>query len=61
MRGNTGEKINGPRLDEIREKNVQLICTSCPYCLVMFDEAIRNKEAKDVAAMDLIELLDSSR
>lgn len=61
LRGNTGEKINGPRLDEIREKNVQLICTSCPYCLVMFDEAIRNKEAKDVAAMDLIELLDSSR
>ena len=58
LRGNTGEKINGPRLNEIREKKVQVICTSCPYCLVMFEEATRNKEAKDGIAMDLIELLD---
>jgi Fe-S oxidoreductase len=58
LRGNTGEKINGPRLNEIREKKVQVICTSCPYCLVMFEEAMRNKEAKDVVAMDLIEMLD---
>lgn len=58
LRGNTGERINGPRLNEIREKKVQVICTTCPYCLVMFEEAIRNKEITDLTVMDLAELIN---
>jgi len=60
LRGNTGEKINARRLNEMREKKVQVICTSCPYCLVMFEEAIRNKEITDLAVIDLAELINSA-
>ncbi len=61
LRGNPGEKINAQRLNEMREKNVQMICTSCPYCLVMFEEAIRNNEVTGLTAMDLVELVHPSR
>jgi len=58
LRGNPGERINGARLREAKEKEIQIICSSCPYCLVMFEEAIRNSEATGFAAMDLIELIE---
>jgi Fe-S oxidoreductase/nitrate reductase gamma subunit len=58
LRGNSGEKINEGRLKEIRDKKVQVICTSCPYCLVMFEEAIRNTATTDLAVMDLVELIN---
>jgi len=57
-RGNTGERINATRLEEVCDKGAQIICTSCPYCLVMFEEAIRNQERQGLVAMDLAELLD---
>jgi Fe-S oxidoreductase len=58
LRGNSGEKINEGRLKEIRDKKVQVICTSCPYCLVMFEEAIRNTATTDLAVMDIVELIN---
>jgi Fe-S oxidoreductase/nitrate reductase gamma subunit len=58
LRGNSGEKINRGRLEEIRDKRVQVICTSCPYCLVMFEEAIRNTGNTDLAVMDLVEFIN---
>jgi Fe-S oxidoreductase len=58
LRGNSGEMINEGRLKEIRDKKVQIICTSCPYCLVMFEEAIRNTATTDLAVMDLVELIN---
>jgi Fe-S oxidoreductase len=60
LRGNSGEKINRGRLEEIKDKKIQVICTSCPYCLVMFEEAIRNAGATNLVAMDLVEFINLS-
>jgi Fe-S oxidoreductase len=58
LRGNVGGTINEPRLQELQRKKVHIICTSCPYCLVMLEEAIRNTKTTELRAMDLVELLE---
>jgi Fe-S oxidoreductase len=61
MRGNWGERINRNRIKEARDRGAQILSTSCPYCLVMLEEAIRSQEIKGLEVMDLIEVIDRLR
>ena len=61
MRGNWGERINRKRIKEARDRGAQILSTSCPYCLVMLEEAIRSQEIKGLEVMDLIEVIDRLR
>ena len=52
-------RINQRRLDEALESNVDVVATACPYCLIMFDDAIRSKGiGEHIQVLDISEILD---
>lgn len=52
-------RINHRRLDDVIQSKVDIVATACPYCLLMFDDAIRSKGASDhIKVMDITELLE---
>jgi Fe-S oxidoreductase/nitrate reductase gamma subunit len=51
-------RINHRRLDNVLEAKAGIVATACPYCLLMFDDAIRSKGLGDqVQVMDIAEVL----
>jgi Fe-S oxidoreductase len=40
-------RINHRRLDEAMKAEAEVVATACPYCLIMFDDAIRSKGVGD--------------
>lgn len=60
METDPGTRINHRRLADAMEKQVDLIATACPYCLLMFDDAIRSKGLGEVIqVMDLAEIIQA--
>ena len=54
-------RVNQHRLDQALEIGADTITTSCPYCLIMFDDALRSKGLTEtVQVVDLVEVLNSS-
>jgi len=52
-------RINHRRLAEAMQAKADVVATACPYCLLMFDDAIRSKGlSEQVQVMDIAELLD---
>lgn len=52
-------RINHRRLDEALGAKADVVATACPYCLIMFDDAIRSKGASDkIQVMDIVEVLE---
>ncbi len=52
------KRVNVKRVEEIIEAKVDLVATACPYCLTMFEDGLKTKEAEEqVKAMDLSELV----
>lgn len=51
-------KISQNRVEEIVKTEVDMVVTSCPYCLQMLEESIENKESLKVK--DLIEVVELS-
>ena len=52
------KRVNVKRVEEIIEAGVDVVATACPYCLTMFEDGLKTKEAEEtVKAMDLTELL----
>jgi Fe-S oxidoreductase len=50
-------RINLRRLEEAQSVQADAVATSCPYCLLMFDDAIRSQGAGDqIQVMDIAEL-----
>jgi Fe-S oxidoreductase/nitrate reductase gamma subunit len=55
------KRVNERRVEEIINARVDCVATACPYCLTMFDDAIKAKEAEEsLKARDLSELLEES-
>jgi len=53
-----GERINIARVREALRENPDTICSSCPYCLVMFEDGLKDEGAMDrVKALDLAEVV----
>jgi Fe-S oxidoreductase/nitrate reductase gamma subunit len=51
-------RINHRRLDNALEVKADVVATACPYCLIMFDDAIRSKGVGDqIQVMDIAEVL----
>jgi Fe-S oxidoreductase/nitrate reductase gamma subunit len=55
-------RINHHRLEEaVKDAQADVVVTGCPYCLIMFDDAIRSKGIRDnVEVKDLAEVLSAS-
>ncbi len=51
-------KISQKRVEEVVNTEVDMVVTSCPYCLQMFEESIENKDSLNVK--DLIEIVELS-
>jgi len=52
-------RINHRRLAEVLQVEADVVATACPYCLLMFDDAIRSKGlSEQVQVMDIAEVME---
>ncbi len=53
-------RINQRRLQQAIDVKTDVVATACPYCLIMFDDAIRSKGvSEEIRIMDITEVLES--
>jgi Fe-S oxidoreductase len=58
METDANTRINHRRLDDAIDTSADVVATACPYCLLMFDDAIRSKGLGDqIQVMDVAEVL----
>jgi Fe-S oxidoreductase len=62
METDPNTRINQQRLQQVvADAQANMVVTACPYCLIMFDDAIRSKGVgEDVEAIDIAEVLSGS-
>jgi Fe-S oxidoreductase len=59
METDPNTRINHRRLAEAMKVNTDIIATACPYCMLMFDDAIRSKGVgEQIKVMDISEILE---
>jgi len=57
MHESRGERISSERTRQALAKEPSIIATSCPYCLMMFEDGLKDEKAQSsVRAMDVSEL-----
>jgi len=55
------QRVNIRRTEQVLQAKVQCVATACPYCLSMFVDGLKAKEAEEsVKAMDLSELVSQA-
>jgi Fe-S oxidoreductase len=58
MEEQIGRRINQMRTEEAIKTKAEILASACPYCLQMFEDAIKALEAEGkLKAMDLAEIL----
>jgi len=58
MEESTGKRINVARTEEALKLNSATICVCCPYCMTMFEDGLKDKNADDrVQVLDLAEIV----
>ena len=56
-----GERINHLRTQEALDTGTKVIATACPYCLQMFEDGLKAKNADEaVKALDLAEMIEAA-
>ncbi len=61
MEEREGRRLNEMRTEDVISVNASIVATACPYCLQMFEDAIKAKEVEEsVKAKDIAELLAES-
>ena len=57
MHESRGMRINAERTRQALAKEPSIIATSCPYCLIMFEDGLKDEKVEGrVKAMDVSEL-----
>lgn len=54
-----GQRVNHLRSEEIIKNGSQLVATSCPFCLTMLQDGLRDKGAEEVRVLDIAEVAAS--
>jgi Fe-S oxidoreductase len=58
MEEKEGKLINVERVEQALTKSPDAVCVCCPYCMTMFDDGLKDKEAADkVQVLDLAEIV----
>lgn len=57
MREIPGKKINEVRVNELTRAKPEIIATSCPYCLVMLEDAMKSLGMENVKCLDIVEMI----
>ena len=56
-----GTRINEERTQEALDSKLSLVATACPYCLTMFEDGLKAKDAvESVKVKDVAELVSES-
>ena len=56
-----GKRINLERTDEALGTGADIVSTACPYCLIMLDDAVKERgRDEDVKVLDVAQLLERS-
>src|SRR3990172_850484 len=60
METDANTRINHHRLADVLNVQADILATACPYCLLMFDDAIRSKGlSEQLQVLDISEVMDS--
>lgn len=58
MESDAETRINQKRLADVMDVRANVVATACPYCLLMFDDAIRSQDlTSSVQVSDIAEIL----
>jgi Fe-S oxidoreductase len=57
MEEQNGTRINRTRVKEAMEKEPDTICVSCPFCMTMFEDGLKDEQIQDVRVRDLTEIV----
>jgi len=57
MEEQTGTRINLNRVTEALSKNPDTICVACPYCMTMFEDGLKDKQAGQTRVRDIAEVV----
>ncbi|WP_243374242.1 (Fe-S)-binding protein [Geotalea sp. SG265] len=57
MEEHAGSRINLNRVDEALAKNPDTICVSCPYCMTMMEDALKDRQAAGTCVRDIAEIV----
>lgn len=65
MEERIGKRVNVERTDEALGTGADVVGTACPYCLIMLDDAVRERQAGgqisgDVRVLDIAQILSQS-
>lgn len=52
-----GTRINHVRVEEALGAKPDTVCVSCPYCMTMFEDGLKDKEAGQVRVRDIAEVV----
>jgi len=52
-----GTRINHARVEEAIEEKPDTVCVSCPYCMTMFEDGLKDKRAGHVRVRDIAEVV----
>ena len=53
-----GQRISENRIDQVMATKAQTVATACPYCLQMFNEAIKAKQTEETLKVkDIAEII----
>lgn len=55
-----GERINHVRVKHAADADADTLVTACPYCSIMFKDAIEETEIKNLKTADLIEIISEN-
>jgi len=57
MEEHLGERINLNRVSEALEQNPGTICTTCPYCMTMMEDGLKDRSSGGTNVKDIAELV----
>ena len=61
MEETVGKKVSVERTEQVLASGAKTVATACPYCAVMFDDAIKTKDVeKELKCQDITEILERS-
>ncbi len=59
MEESLGSRINLTRIKEALVQNPDTVCVTCPYCLTMFEDGLKDEKAKIIRVKDIAEIVAS--
>ncbi len=57
MEEHLGTRINLERVSEALKEKPDTVCVTCPYCMTMFEDGLKDKNADKVAVKDIAEVV----